>query len=212
MRTAIQLGLGIWSEYLYLTMDDWTGFDCPLDWVDVPDFFKEDPQGFMYYGIDVDPQSIALLSNKNYANTRATWICAGVSDKFELTQEDLNSQAQPILHNRTTYLLVPFGEILKAINPPTFDVLAVDIEGFEYKMVDDMADWHILPTYITLEVFMKDGPNDYGYSGYEDLTNGEFFEARLGELGYNLSGVVPHLYRDTDEWDSRLHEFQFVRD
>ena len=159
MRTVIQLGLYTTALWTYLTRDDWVDYmrnelDQPQDIL--PEFFTEDPTPFQFYGVDVEPESIAHVANsdryKDFSNIM--WICTGISDDYYLMQPTSRYNGAKWYQFSTAnkmHVYITMKHLIDSISPETFDVLAIDIDGYEHYIFDDMENWSILPTYITME-------------------------------------------------------------
>ena len=159
MRTVIQLGLYTSAFWTYLTREDWVDYrrkklDQPQNIL--PEFFTKDPAPFQFYGVDVEPESIAHVANsRHYKNLpNITWICAGISDDHYLmkptSRYDRAEWYQFPTHNRM-HVYITMKHLINSISPETLDVLAIDIDGYEHYIFNDMENWSILPTYITIE-------------------------------------------------------------
>ena len=159
MRTVIQLGLHTSAFWTYLTRENWV--DYMRNRSDnqarvLPEFFTEDPAPFQFYGVDVDHESIAHVANSSrYKNlSNVTWVCVGISDDHYLmkptSRYDGAAWYQFSKHNKM-HVYITMKHLIDSISPETFDVLAIDIDGYEHYIFNDMEKWSILPTYITLE-------------------------------------------------------------
>ena len=225
MRTVIQLGLGYSTEFLGLTSENWVEYSekcieqlkhhkkeskegwiysTPHEWAKVPKSFAEDKTPFIYYGIDASPESISVLADKHQDNKRANFICVGVGHLHEkigyyLTENniDYGDKRYQLNSSRVNFLIVPFSVILKLIDPPSFDVLAIDIDGHEMGLIYDMRNWHILPEFISIEAW-GDINNKNDFSQWHE---------KLKRYGYELVDMIKH--RGGEEWN--LHECQYIK-
>ena len=225
MRTCIQLGLGYSTEFIGLTRENWVEYseDCKEqiqargleykdgwvystahEWTKVPASYADDIEPWVYYGIDVSPESIAMLADKHKENKRANFICVGVGHRTEnveyyLTDKkiDYGDSRYQLNSDRVNFLIVPFHVILKLIDPPTFDVLAVDIDGHETGLFCDMPNWHIYPDFLTMEL--------WGLG--KDKRDLSLWHEKLKPYGYELVDIIEH--PGGREW--YLHECQYIR-
>ena len=163
MRSVVQIGIGGWAEYLPLTHEDWL-----KGWEDsehncVPERFTESSEPFYYYGVDVSPTVIAAISKRFLHNPRAEWICVGVGDRFTIdlapkrsiwiANEDPSiACVQTAKTENVCYTLIPMHVLINNLHLESFEILAVDIDGFEYFIFDNLESWNILPTYISVEI------------------------------------------------------------
>ena len=159
MRTVIQLGLYTSAFWTYLTREDWVDYmrkklNQPQNVL--PEFFTENPAPFQFYGVDVEPESIAHVANSRHYKDlpNITWICAGISDDHYLmkptSRYDGSEWYRFPIHNRM-HVYITMKHLIDSISPATFDVLAIDIDGYEHYIFGDMETWSILPTYVTIE-------------------------------------------------------------
>ena len=167
MRTIIQLGLHTSAIWTYLTREDWVDYmrnRLSDNSKTLPDFFTEDHTPFQFYGVDIEPESIAYVANKGrYRDSpNITWICAGISDDHYLmkpTSRYDSAEWYQFSTNNKMHVYITMKHLVDSISPETFDVLAIDIDGYEHYIFKEMAEWSILPTYITLE------HHRFGYDG-----------------------------------------------
>ncbi len=213
MRTVIQLGLHTSALWTYLTRENWV--DYMRNRLDnqanvLPEFFTEDPAPFQFYGVDVEPESIVHVINKSrYKNlSNVTWICAGISDDHYLMKPtpryDGVEWYQFSTQNRM-HVYITMKHLIDAISPETFDVLAVDIDGYEHYIFNDMEKWSILPTYITIEY------HGLGFDGeHRKIVEREEAHDNL------IATIVRSGYRHLDsvikyEEGSSVEEIQFLK-
>ena len=176
----------------------------------IPSNFAENPEPFTYWGIDVSPESIANLADLYKDNERANFICIGTGKRgtfasveteehLFLTTNDIDYGhiEKKLNSSRVNFLVMPFHQILKLINPPTFDILAVDIDGHEKGLIYDMQNWHIYPDFLTMEL-PGEGEGRQDFSPWHD---------RVKPYGYELIDMVKHTYTDK----GNVHECQYAR-
>ena len=161
MRTCVQLGLNTSAFWIYLTRSDWVDYmkkicnDRPHQIL--PEFFTKDPTPFKFYGVDIEPESIAHVVNSDRYKgfTNVTWICAGISDAHYLMRPTSRYCGDEwynfSVHNKM-HVYITMKHLINQISPPTFDVFALDVDGYEHYIFNDMKEWSILPTFITIEL------------------------------------------------------------
>lgn len=197
MRTAIQMGLGRYTEYLYLSYPNWSEIpDSQHPWVSVPESLKENTEPFRYYGLDINPESIALLANMHYDNENASFMCVGVGERQNILEPDdkITDGGYPFLKGRINFLVMPFSDIIRMLDISDISVLAVDVDGYEPGLVRDMRKWDILPTYITMEMHYD---KDMCSRLCQDIQS----------YGYELTGIVDHI---PDPQGRIVQEYQFL--
>ena len=199
MRTCLQIGLQRTAEYAYLAEEGWLGADVEDDLKTLPDFLKADPSPFRYIGVDRDFYSLQQLS-KEYPEVRyndivaRTWCHAYIrGDKTPSTRVHYSSLYQ----TEPSWICVPtitFSHLLASLRLKEIDVLAMDIEGFEYEIFRDY-DWQLKPKFIAVEahcvIFESDGSvTKRVMEKAPDLnapdTRGDFLIDLLEKQGYQL--------------------------
>ena len=157
MRNVMQIGLHTSIEWAYLTWEDWVhGARHPFQVL--PEVLAVDPSPFAYYGVDVVPESIVYCSEKakkrGYSNCK--FVCAGVSDisgsKGESKWEKQDWHSIDINCDNIEYLFLPIPSLIEMLCLDALDVLALDIDKYEYKVLQNIKDWAIKPRFMSIEV------------------------------------------------------------
>ena len=162
MRNVIQIGLHQSLEFLYLTESDWRKYYLdPSQMHSVNEFeripydFLPDPEPFRYYGVDCCPESIVHLAPQIASNPNARLICCGISDSFygiaDWNQAENLGDWLHINHN-IVYPCVTMPMLFELLSIDDLAILALDIEGYEYFVLDTIKDWPFLPKFISVEV------------------------------------------------------------
>ncbi len=145
---CVQIGLHDTAEFLYLTKPNWKSDIVSQDILkQIPNDIADKYTTWRYYGIDSDVGSIAKMLQK-YGNPPSThWVHAAVG-----MPSDMYMKLRSYLPNGYFY---GFGcslqRLFRMLNITQVDVLVIDIEGGEIRLFDDY-DWHIFPSYISVEV------------------------------------------------------------
>ena len=200
MRKCLQIGLQRTAEYAYLADEGWVDACVSDPLKTLPDFFKTDPTPFRYFGVDRDFYSLQQLS-KEYPEVRydnivtRTWCHAYLSgDKTPSTRVHYSSLYQ----TEPSWICVPtitFSHLLASLRLNRIDVLAMDIEGFEYEIFRDY-DWQLKPRFIAVEAhcvtFESDGSVTKRVMEKDPEINtpdtrGDFLIEILEKQGYTLS-------------------------
>ena len=177
---CVQIGLCNSAEYLYLTGK----IDQNLDELkQLPTQFPKPSKDWQFYGVDCDPTSIHTMLDKYSTEIpNAQFICAGIRAEAGLGK--FNSW----FHTGYGYTAAPgdgalFGaacltleQLFAELGLQAVDVLAMDIEGTEYKVFRNYT-WNIKPKFIAVEC--HGGPDEIleiiqnqGYRLYrEAITN-----------------------------------------
>ena len=98
---------------------------------------------------------------------------------------------------------MPMRDLITALDLSSFDVLAIDVDGYEHVIFQDMGSWRLTPTYITLEahdksLFPEDRKDSIPDTFHEDLIQ------RIAQLGYNLINAE-------EKHNGNVTELQFLK-
>ena len=207
-RNVVQIGLHNGASYIYLTRSGWVKECKALDKLNqLPEQFMDNPAPFRFYGVDCAPESIAYVASDHKGNERCRFLCAGVSDSFYCNWK----LAQPLdwhkieINSSIGYLMVPMKELPRLLDIQSIDVLAVDIDGYEYLIFNDIRTWNILPKFITIELHPFRVP-EYRRS-IDDISLPHLLSQlcdRMIDLGYKQHGYFEHNH------ESGVYEIQFL--
>lgn len=222
-RSIIQIGLHEAAQWSFLAEHNWLDYfegkkhfnnkpTMPSEY-QIPHFFLEDSEPFNFYGIDVDPESVAYLCNRYRHRKRVNWICVGVDNSIHLKKmPDRYKNSNYYKYNlENKYLVfITMKELLESLRLKTLDILAVDIDGYEHVIFENMRAWCLLPTFITVEYhekyFMVGRDKPIKGKEHPDHDKEEFIN-KIIQNGYDLFNSVerievpPHI----------LTEYQFLR-
>ncbi len=216
MRTCIQLGLNTSADWAYLTQYDWVDYmrtvlDRPQHIL--PELFTEDSTPFKYYGIDIEPESIAHVANSDrYKDfTNVTWICAGISDTHYLIEPTSRYHGSewynfPI-HNKM-HVYITMKHLINQISPPTFDIFALDIDGYEHYIFNDMAEWPLLPTFITIELH---SPAMIQEEKRKYVSKGEASDILIATIVENGYSYLDPIMKDETKKTIGIQEMRFLK-
>lgn len=124
------------------------------------------------FAYDPTPQSIKYVKQHSlYGKPNFHFEEVGLSDKDEMTTfyikpegaADVSGSVIPrpkLMKNGIEVKMECLNTISKKNGHSTIDLLKIDIEGSEFKVIERMKDWNILPVQICLEVhdrFFEDG-------------------------------------------------------
>ena len=216
MRNVIQLGLHTEAEWAYLTQPGWIeAMGDERKQHKLPDFFKDDPEPFQYFGLDISPSSVAMVREKYKELSNAYFIACGLGDEFSIentpnrfytdTTEwyDFNDERK-----NTLFVVAPFSFVINNLGVKEVSVLAMDIDGYEHEVLSTFGEWEIHPDLITTEIcFLRDTDvsllDEYKDIGYTHIgTVLQYAEEEVVaqvRSGGNVD-VLPY-----------LHECQFLR-
>ena len=150
---CVQIGLLRTAEYLYLVDPKYSvASEQP---VDIPKTLEFDT--WQYYGIDADPCSIAkMVAEYHECSPNANWILAFINEGRPVSLKHHNTFWVPY-EQRQNNCYVPsmsLDFLIKALELPKIDVLAVDIEGMESPMLKSYS-WHVKPAFIAVETHFE---------------------------------------------------------
>lgn len=162
MRTVIQVGLHKTAEWSYLVKDNWQEEMLTMrPQYHLPDYLKEDPTPFRYFGIDTSPSSV-LETRRQYGNLPNThFLTCGISDKFAIHKfhnkyydpDNPHCQWNEYLpeQENMSFPFMPFNFIVEELGIDHITVLGADIDGHEDEMFANLMDWKVRPEIITVE-------------------------------------------------------------
>ena len=229
-RSIIQIGLHTSANWKFLTEENWLDYftgkrkfrgnpEIPEEFR-IPDFFLKDPEPFNFYGIDVDPESIAHVINKfeNTDKNRVNWICAGIDDYINLKKtphrykrKDGKKKYYKFNLENKYLLFITMEELLKNLSLETFDILALDIDGYEHIIFDNMSSWCILPTLITVEYHGGNHITGVEWTKYKKENPHYHEEKKLLLKKISQNGYEIHKTISREERGRTLQEYQFLK-
>ena len=150
---CVQIGLDRVAEYSYLVYPDWRGRMNGIDKNKrIPTAIFNDIDEWEYIGVEQQPHSIAYLLTVIGAPAR--WVICRVDEHPEGFAHVLAHRIDPA----DVYYEVPqmmLGQLFHGLrldyNPDMVDVLAMDIEGNEAKVLES-HDWKVIPRFIAVEI------------------------------------------------------------
>lgn len=128
------------------------------EWAKIPRAYYEDPTPFRYYGLDVCPESIDHVAKRYRDIENAKFICAGLSDGV-YTNKDFSWDPWANfdwhhldIKTNTIYIFFSLPMLLELLKIDHLDILALDIDGYEHFVLNDIHNWKILPDLICCEL------------------------------------------------------------
>ena len=219
LRTIVQVGLHTSAELIGYTADDWTAKHNSFDgWTQLPENFVKDPSPFFYYGLDCCPESVDYVAKRyrHINHDRAKFICAGISDTFytnvEFGSEQFVNQTwhspELDLQSNIIYIFLPLQVLFKLLKIEKLDVLALDIEGYEYYALADICEWQIYPKLLIVEFHHKMLLSDEN----RESKYGDRREDILPQLLNDIYSCGYHkIYEEEDAWQI-IMKFQIEED
>ena len=194
MRTVMQIGLHTSFEWAYLTRQNWpAGYHH--DFHILPSSFTADPSPFAFYGIDCSPESISYCASKSeeWGFTDCKFICIGISDtatsKGKWSWKKQGWHTIDINVTSIEYLFVPIPLLIEMLGLASLDVLALDIDNYEYIVLRTIATWPIKPYFISVEVHGTDSQD-------------KILRDTLSSAGYSL-------IKECDKYPEKVKEYHF---
>ena len=217
MRNVIQIGLHRSAEYAYLSRPDWIDIyrkrhqDKLHRFEILPESFFHDPSEFRYVGIDLCPESVSYVASKyadDYPNAR--FMCGGVSDRsYTIDNWDQAENLGDYLDiNRN--IIYPFFDMptwIDLLRMSALDILAIDVEGYEHFIFNNISSWKVLPKFISLEVHQLRYVIDSERRGLPEYSKDLYpkLKSQILDCGYKITG-------SEDIVDNRRGWVQFSRD
>ena len=130
------------------TDDDWTIKHSSFrEWAQISEDFLKDPSPFLYYGLDCCPESIDHVAKRYRDKERAKFLCVGIGDNVytnvDFSWESFANKDWHHLDIKTNiiYIFLPLQMLFKLLKIEKLDVLALDVDGYEYHALEDISEW-----------------------------------------------------------------------
>ena len=208
MRNVIQIGLFKSVEWSYLTQENWIGIMMNGGWrgdvnpevYKLPGFYTHDSSPFRFFGLDISPKSISLLTDFYYGIENLHFIACGVGSKLSIGNHlDFYNESDKdwniFLYEKanTLFLIMPFNMIIDALGIDNIAVLALDIDDNETSFFSTIDDWKILPEFITMEMHFN--------KGFFEFLEGKYVD--IGQVGHgeNYPNKTEARYLRTDIYE-----------
>ena len=147
---CLQIGISNIAEYAFCVDPGWQE-QMPFEFPDIQDW--------QYYGVDVDPQSIAYCELAYPQHPQRNWFCVGIEDTLMIRDVDRtlwNFLALDDLPYIFSGVFLPLQTFCEQLHIKEIDIIAVDIEGGEYVLfADNAVIWDYSPRIIHVEVHLK---------------------------------------------------------
>ena len=190
MKTCVQVGLWQSAEYIFLAAGK------------LPKLYRENPTNsevllfpgeamlypeeyhdgeWQYFGIDCDPASVVLMSNKyDLITGNIDWVCAKIIPKgMKLVEGYANWASHSTV--KIYELGINLSTLFQELNLDAVDLLVVDIEGAEYEIFDEF-DFEIKPKFIILEIHPT--PEQSVKEGFERIN------VQMRKQGYTIPEIL----------------------
>lgn len=145
---CVQLGLHNVAEYLYLVKPNWKSDMASLEILkQIPDFIANKFTNWRYYGVDCDVGSIVKMLEKYGNLSSASWVHAAVG----MPADQLMRLPSYFAGGHFIGFGCSLQRLFRLLKLSQVDVLVIDVEGSEISIFENY-DWHIKPSYISVEV------------------------------------------------------------
>ena len=190
MKICVQIGLWQSAEYIFLAAGklpklyrkNSTNSEVLLFPGEVMLYPEEYHDGeWQYFGIDCDPASVVLMSNKyDFLTGNIDWVCARIIPKGMKLVEGYTNWAS---HSTVKIyeLGIDLSTLFQQLNLDAVDLLVVDIEGAEYEIFDEF-DFEIKPKFIILELHPT--PAQSVKEGFERIN------VQMRKQGYTIPEIL----------------------
>ena len=189
MRNVIQIGLYKSAEWAFLTQWNWIEVMRKGAWrgdVDpkiyqLPEFYTQDTEPFRYFGLDISPKSISLLTDFYHDFENVNFITCGVGGELSVRKhldEKYGDGWNIFSYEKANvlFLVMPFNMVIDALGVDNIAVLALDIDCKESPFFSTIDEWKVLPEFITMEIHE------------ETLEFTQFLEGKYTDIGQIAHG------------------------